>query len=592
MHNFGLKFFGRSDLKSDGTVAAGALPASFDAESASGAQDELTAAALAEALDLFERDVTRIVKSLNHDILSARDQSTVVGDKLATVREAMTTLNASSDEINSEVAGIAHSTDALSTAANEISSTVSAVQQRAAATLASADDSATQIESLGAEVSEIGVLLNSIAEIATRTNLLALNATIEAARAGEAGRGFAVVAGEVKALSVAAGQSVAAIRGRMAALQQASANSITNMHRIRQEIGGLAPICNTIADAAQEQRTTIGDLAGRMQIARNAVAQVTTSVRVVGEMTEEAVKASRSAAETSVTASHEAEGLGRRVVTILRTMPAADRRKSERFPIDLAMRVRVGGEMAACRTFDLSEGGVLIKPQDGLRLVAGTIYEAEITRIGQVRLRVVNQTELGTHCCFEPLSPEARDGLHRTLEGFRVENKPLIERAQRFAAEIAEAIEQELAAHRLGLSTLFDTDYVAIAGTDPVQFRTQYLDRFDVVLPPILERTLALDPKMAFCLATDRNGYIPVHIKQVSQPQRPGDRAWNLAHCRNRRIFDDRAGLLAARLVRPYLVQSYHRDLGNGVRIPMKEIDAPLMIAGRHWGGVRTAYKI
>lgn len=590
MRNFRLKLFSGSSPAPQAVNTAVATEVNpVPAGSATAGAD---LAVLGEALNLFERDVTRIVRDISQDILDTRERSTSACDKLANVQGSMQTLVESSDQINHEITGIAQSTDELSAAANEISTTVSAVQERAAATLASADASAHEIENLGAAVSEIGVLLNSIGEIATRTNLLALNATIEAARAGEAGRGFAVVAGEVKALSVAAGQSVAAIRSRMEALQRASMLSIENMHNIRKEIGGLAPICDTIADAAQEQRETIGDLAARMQIAQGAVSKVSHSVRAVGTMTDEAVAVSLEAGQMSAAASAEADDLGRRVVTILRTMPAADRRMSERFPIDLAMRVKSLGQMLACRSFDISEGGILIKPQDGFRLEAGNTYEAEITRVGTVKLRVVNVTPLGTHCCFDWLSPEAKEGLLRTLETFRTENKPLIERAQGFAAEIIRAAEDDLSARRLGMTALFDTNYEPIPDTDPEQLRTQYLARFEALLPPIIERTLGMDPNMVFCLATDRNGYIPVHIKKVSQPQRKGDRAWNMANCRNRRIFDDRAGLLAGRLMRPYLVQSYHRDMGNGTRVAMKEIDAPLMIAGRHWGGVRMAYTI
>ena len=81
-------------------------------------------------------------------------------------------------------------------------------------------------------------------------------------------------------------------------------------------------------------------------------------------------------------------------------------------------------------------------------------------------------------------------------------------------------------------------------------------------------------------------------MRSLGKPPKPGDLAWNTANCRNRRIFDDRAGLSAARNVRPYLIQSYPRDMGNGVVIMMREIDAPVRVFGKHWGGFRTAYKI
>jgi methyl-accepting chemotaxis protein len=142
------------------------------------------------------------------------------------------------------------------------------------------------------------------------------------------------------------------------------------------------------------------------------------------------------------------------------------------------------------------------------------------------------------------------------------------------------------------IEDLFDEDYVKIEGTDPVQYRTRFLNWADRALQEFQEAFLAKDPRLAFSVAIDRNGYLPVHNKIYSQPQRAGDVTWNTANSRNRRIFNDPAGLAAGRNIRSYLIQSYARDMGNGTTIMMREIDVPIRVNGRHWGGFRTAYKI
>jgi methyl-accepting chemotaxis protein len=76
-----------------------------------------------------------------------------------------------------------------------------------------------------------------------------------------------------------------------------------------------------------------------------------------------------------------------------------------------------------------------------------------------------------------------------------------------------------------------------------------------------------------------------------SQPQRPGDIPWNTASCRNRRTFNDAAGLAAGRNMRSYLIQSYAREKGGGKTVMMREIDVPIRFQARHWGGFRTAYR-
>lgn len=97
---------------------------------------------------------------------------------------------------------------------------------------------------------------------------------------------------------------------------------------------------------------------------------------------------------------------------------------------------------------------------------------------------------------------------------------------------------------------------------------------------------------MAFCAVTDRNGYIATHNRDCSQPQRPGQPDWNRTNSRNRRIYDDRTGILGARSTAPILVQTYRRQLGNGQTMMLKEFDAPISVRGRHWGALRLAVRL
>jgi len=111
----------------------------------------------------------------------------------------------------------------------------------------------------------------------------------------------------------------------------------------------------------------------------------------------------------------------------------------------------------------------------------------------------------------------------------------------------------------------------------------------------VQEKALTLSDKVVYCIAVDRNGYVACHNQKYNQPQRvianPGDSVWNAANCRNRRIFNDRTGLASARNQRPFLLQTYRRDMGGGQFVLMKEAAAPITVNGRHWGGLRLAFK-
>ena len=175
--------------------------------------------------------------------------------------------------------------------------------------------------------------------------------------------------------------------------------------------------------------------------------------------------------------------------------------------------------------------------------------------------------------------------------GLETVDTPFIRAAQETAAKLSEALEKAVAAGELSLTDLYDDKYVPIQGTNPQQMRTRFVDTTDRHFPSIQEPMLQLDPRVVFCAAVDRNGYLPTHNTKFSRPQGT-DVAWNTANSRNRRIFADRVGLAAGRSEQAFLVQTYRRDMGGGQYALMKDVSAPIRVGGRHWGGLRLAYKI
>jgi methyl-accepting chemotaxis protein len=157
------------------------------------------------------------------------------------------------------------------------------------------------------------------------------------------------------------------------------------------------------------------------------------------------------------------------------------------------------------------------------------------------------------------------------------------------AAQIAKQMEAALASGQMSMSRLFDTNYRPIPDTNPEQYMTEATGFLDRILPPIQEPVLALDPLVVFCAAVDRNGYLPTHNLKFSKPP-SDDPVWNTANCRNRRIFNDRVGSKAGKNKDPFLLQVYRRDMGGGQFKMMKDLSAPIVVQGRHWGGLRLAY--
>jgi methyl-accepting chemotaxis protein len=541
-----------------------------------------------EILELLDLELGGLIRQLDRAAQSVAGGAEATAATLATIRARTQALSGRSNDARGTATSFAEVSEKFTRSAEGIGVQVRDAGKLADEAAAAAKEARANVDRLRESSAAIGNVVNLIAQIARQTTLLALNSTIEAARAGEAGRGFAVVATEVKALAVQTQSATEEISKKIEALQKDAAGSADAVHRISQAIEAIRPVFDNVNGAVAEQNRTTGEMSDNAASASHFIVGVGDSAAEIDVATRQAAAHGESVASAGKAVTMFTHKLKTRSAVLLRQGESEDRRKQERLPCHI--KIEVAGISAP--VYEISSRGILISGPNAAALPLHQSLNAKLDGIGACRIRISEQTKAGALARLEAPGAELAEKVEDVLWSIREENVEAVTRALEAGSELAKIFEQGVATAAVSIEDLFDTNYVEISGTNPVQYRTRFLDWADRVLPALQESFVARDKRMAFCAVVDRNGYLPVHNKIYSQPQRPGDVAWNTANSRNRRIFNDAAGLAAGQNQRSYLIQSYARDMGNGNTVMMREIDVPVRVRGRHWGGFRTAYKL
>lgn len=145
---------------------------------------------------------------------------------------------------------------------------------------------------------QINVIVRSVNDIASQTNLLSLNASIEASRAGNAGKGFSVVASEVRKLAEKSKSAVANIRALVDDIQNSAketseaflnvADSLTNYQaKIENSSDSLS---NIMDNSIQDLVYSIENLYNSAQNYYNDALSIGNSIKGVNNNAEETMK--------------------------------------------------------------------------------------------------------------------------------------------------------------------------------------------------------------------------------------------------------------------------------------------------------------
>jgi methyl-accepting chemotaxis protein len=528
-------------------------------------------------------------------------------DAVQLVRRKAQAMEAASDEVlgaaqrvsedGGHVATASHEADAnaqtIAAAAQELSASIAEISAQVDRSTGAAQDATSRSQSARdiaqnlTNVSDrIGSIATLIEKIAKETRLLALNASIEAARAGEAGRGFSVVANEVKQLADQTNNATGNIRSEILSMQQSIGETVSAISDVAERVELVNETIGAIAAAVVEQDAVTRDIA-------QSVSQTADSVRLVHErIGSVATQAGVTTAVSTQLRHNTTELVGqvvnieKRVIASLRNSRFAERRRASRIAVDLRVECVMRGVRCPVVIENISSGGAQIRLDSGT-VPPGTRMVLELPAVGTINAEVANAEGEVIHVHFLDLPADVTAALARALDNWHRGDDALIETVQAAARQISGLLDDTIDNGGISAEVVFSTAYQPIAGTEPQQYLTGYTELFDRLLPPIQEAVLQKEARIDFCVTVDRNGYLPTHNMKYSQTQRPGETTWNTANCRNRRIFDDFTGIAAARSRAPALVQTYRRDMGGGRFLLMKDVSAPILVHGRHWGALR-----
>jgi methyl-accepting chemotaxis protein len=252
-----------------------------DAKAAEQAAKEAKVKHLSGLLSEFDGMISQSLETLLGSARQVEECAVTMTGIAEDTSSKATSASGSSDRALNDVQSVAAAAEELSSSIGEINRQVNDTTQVTQRAREAATSVSQLVQSLSAEMGNVGAIVDQIEAIAAQTNLLALNATIEAARAGEMGKGFAVVAGEVKHLANQTSHATHQIYNQITCIQESTGKVVESIGDVASVIAQMDDIVTSIAAAVEQQSATTGEIARSVTHAAAETAEVSDSVATV-----------------------------------------------------------------------------------------------------------------------------------------------------------------------------------------------------------------------------------------------------------------------------------------------------------------------
>lgn len=465
--------------------------------------------------------------------------------------------------------------EALSSAFGQISSRISTLAVNIADTSGTVGD---VTDALTQQVTSLSQLLDAVESLETRNHTIS-DATTEAVeRATQVHNGLSKATSSIETIFTTSSNDIQS-------MSQATTETIAEFRTIKDQLIEVHDHSDSIQKISTQTRMlaiNAGVMAARAGEAGKGFSVIAESV---SELSEQTSKVSRSITSR----------LGSLEKTMEKLLDLSEN-SNEVAQAALNRRDTIDEEFRKFRDFGEEVENLVTSISDIAAPIAAnndacTKVLSDLRKIDHSSKSNYNQLE-ATRSKFDSLVSFTEDViLLMEQSGVETEDTPLIRECMNKADEISKIFENAINSGVISKQDLFDENYIPIARSDPKQVMTGFTAFTDETLVKLQEALVAKHERFAFCVAIDKNGYIPTHNLAVSK-QQGNDPIWNAANCRNRRIFNDRTGLAAGQNTKPFLMQTYRRDMGGGTFVMMKDLSAPIMVNGLHWGGFRCGVKV